>query len=147
MSDAPPDPATGPADRLEAAPTFPHKPFLRVGYDRAAVDEFVAKVALAVHNERQTSVSADDVARMRFPGRRLGRGYRMREVDDYLGAAEALLRARATSRGVGPEPDAHQDPHADPHHDPGHRHARTWWIYAIVLVLAVVIVVFPLAQT
>ena len=91
---------SSPEDEL---PTFPHKPFLRTGYDRRAVDEFVTKVGLAIHNERQTSVSADDVARATFPGRRFGPGYRMREVDDYLGVAEALLLIRATARGFGPD--------------------------------------------
>ena len=119
-------------------PTFPPKPLLGLGYDRAAVDEFVTVVVLALHNERQTRVSADDVARVRFPSRRLGRGYRMRDVDDYLGVAEALLRMRATARGEGP----------DPAPEPSHRHhPRTWWIYAVAAVLVVVIVVFTILQT
>ena len=121
------------------APTFPHKPFLRLGYDRGAVDEFVTKVVLAVHNERQTSVSADDVARMSFPSRRLGRGYRMREVDDYLGVAEALLRTRAATRGAGADPAPHPEHHR--------QHHPTWWIYAVAVALVVVIVVFTLMQT
>ena len=159
VSDAPPDPASDPArggtsgwprHRREsqeeepgsepAEPTFPPKPLLRTGYDRAAVDEFVTKVVLALHNERQTSVSADEVARKRFPARRLGPGYRMREVDDYLGVAEALLRLRATERGVGP------DPHT-PHEEPEHHHHPTWWIYGVAVLLAVVIVVFTLTRT
>ncbi len=135
MSDAPPDPA-----QVEE-PVFPHKPFGRLGYDRAAVDEFVTKVVLAVHNERQTSVSADDVARTCFPSRRWGRGYQMREVDDYLGVAEALLRMRAAGRGVGPD----REPHPEGVH---HRqHHPTWWIYGVAVVLAVAIVVFTLWQT
>jgi DivIVA domain-containing protein len=134
VNDAPPDPEP---DLGEPAPVFPHKPLLRLGYDRGAVDEFVAMVVLAVHNERQTSVSADDVARKRFPSRRLGSGYQMREVDDYLAAAEALLRSRAAARGVGPTPEP------EPHHD----HHPTWWIYAVAAVLVVAIVVFTLLQT
>ena len=35
---------------IREVPDFPHKPFLRLGYDRRAVDEFVTKVGLAVHN-------------------------------------------------------------------------------------------------
>ena len=147
VSDAPPDPASSPAeehDRVDpshpAVPIFPPKPLLQLGYDRADVDEFVTKVVLAVHNERQTSVTADDVARVRFPSRRLGGGYDMREVDDYLGVAEALLRMRATARGQGPD----LGPHAG---GPGHHHPRTWWIYAIALVLVVLVVVFTLTQT
>jgi DivIVA domain-containing protein len=134
VSDAPRDPA-----EVEAQ-GFPHKPFLRLGYDRGAVDEFVTLVALAIHNERQTTVSADDVARTRFPSRRLGRGYRMREVDDYLGAAEALLRTRAAN-GVGTRA-ATGGPHG--HH---HQHHPTWWIYGVAAVLVVAIVVFTLLQT
>ena len=119
-------------------PTFPPKPFLQLGYDRAAVDEFVTAVVLAVHNERQTRVSADDVAATRFPTRRLGGGYRMREVDDYLGVAEALLRMRATARGAS----------AGTVPEPSHRHhPPTWWIYGFAAVLVVVIVVFTLLQT
>ncbi len=147
VSDAPPDPVSGPAeehDRVDpshpAVPTFPPKPLLRLGYDRAAVDEFVTLVVLAVHNERQTSVTADQVARVRFPSRRLGRGYDMREVDDYLGVAEALLRMRATARGQGPDPEP-------PAEEPGHHHPRTWWIYAVALVLVVLVVGFTLTQT
>ena len=122
-----------------SVPTFPPKPFLRLGYDRGAVDQFVTMVVLAVHNERQTSVSADDVLSERFPGRRLGRGYRMHDVDEYLAAAEALLRMRESARGSGLGPG--------PHEVPAHRHPRTWWIYAVAVVLALAIVVFTLIQT
>jgi DivIVA domain-containing protein len=128
------------AEEVEA-PVFPHKPFLRLGYDRRAVDEFMTKVALAVHNERQTSVRAHDVASMRFPSRRLGSGYRMRDVDDYLGVAEALLRMREAARGVGPGPDP------DAEAASRRTHHRTWWIYAVAAVLVVVIVVFTLLST
>jgi len=163
VSDAAPDPATDPGDPGDPGhpgalgshegtgegagegeveePVFPPKPLLRLGYDRAAVDQFVATVVLAVHNERQTSVSADDVARQRFPSRRLGRGYRMREVDDYLGAAEALLRMRAAARGVAPDPE----PQAEPAHPRDHH--PTWWIYGVAVLIAVAIVVFTLLQT
>jgi len=123
-----------------AEPTFPPKPLLRTGYDRHAVDEFTTLVALAVHDERQTRVSADDVARHRFPGRRLGRGYRMRDVDDYLGVAEALLRTRETARGVAPDSSSL-------HAEPAHHHHPTWWIYAIAAVLIVVVIVFTVTQT
>jgi DivIVA domain-containing protein len=124
-----------------AEPTFPHKPFLRVGYDRGSVDQFVARVVLAIHNERQTSVSPEEVAGKKFPSRRLGRGYRMREVDDYLGAAEALLRMRAAERGAGPDSGrSHEEPTR-------HHHHATWWVFGIAAVLIVVIIVFTLAQT
>ena len=150
MSHARPVPATDPAPGLEvepagpghegpAVPPFPPKPLLRTGYDRGAVDEFATLVALAVHSERQTSVTADDVARQRFPARRLGPGYAMREVDDYLGVAEALLRSRATARGTGPDQDAP--------YEPEHVHHPTWWIYAVAALLVVVVVVFTLTQT
>ena len=154
MSDARPDPATGAATgpatgaatgpgtespEGPAVPTFPPKPLLRTGYDRGAVDEFATMVALAVHNERQTRVTADDIAQRRFPARRLGPGYAMREVDDYLGVAEALLRARATASGTGPDPEGPEEPE--------HAHHPTWWIYAVAALLAVVIVVFTLTQT
>ena len=152
MSNAAPDPAPdpgspvpvrGPAGDPEEVetPVFPHKPLLRLGYDRRAVDEFVTKVGLAVHNQRQTSVRADQVARMRFPSRRLGSGYRMRDVDDYLGVAEALLRMREAARGLGPDPDSDTDAAGRRQHHP------TWWIYAVAAVLVVVIVVFTLLQT
>ncbi len=152
MSDAAPAPATDPGDPVPArrqdgdteqveAPVFPHKAFLRLGYDRRAVDEFVTKVALAVHNERQTSVRAHHVARARFPSRRLGSGYRMRDVDDYLGVAEALLRMREAARGLGPDPDSDTDAAGRRQHHP------TWWIYAVTAVLVVVIVVFTLLLT
>jgi DivIVA domain-containing protein len=127
-----------------AEPTFPRKPFLRTGYDRGAVDEFVTKVVLAVHEEKQTSVSADDVAGVRFPGRRFGHGYRVREVDDYLGAVEALLRMRATARGVGPDPVAAAGPHAKERRH--HEHHPTWWIYGIAALLIVIIVVLTVTQ-
>jgi DivIVA domain-containing protein len=141
VNDAPRDPA-----EVETQ-GFPHKPFLRVGYDRAAVDEFVTLVALAIHNERQTTVSADDVARTRFPSRRLGRGYRMREVDDYLGVVEALLRMRATGRGVGPGPHRTDPETPEPQHRRHHEHHPTWWIYGVAALLIVVIVVFTVTQT
>jgi DivIVA domain-containing protein len=148
------DPARRPAEDLEdeagpdspdpaapTEPTFPHKPFLRVGYDRGSVDQFVALVVLAIYNERQTSVSPEEVARKKFPGRRLGRGYRMREVDDYLGAAEALLRMRAAERGAAPDSGgSHEEPAR-------HHYHATWWVYGIAAVLIIVIVVFTLAQT
>ena len=131
--------ALAPTDNA-APPTFPHKPFLRTGYDRAAVDAFVAKAVLAVHDERQTSVTAEEVARTRFPGRRFGSGYRMREVDDYLGVVEALLRMRATGRG------AHADPVPADVEREHHRHP-TWWVYGTALVIVLVVVVFTLTQT
>jgi DivIVA domain-containing protein len=134
VSDAGPDPATDPGE-----PTFPRKPFLRTGYDRACVDEFVAKVVLAIHDEQQTTVSADDVAQQRFPSRRFGSGYGMREVDDYLGVAEALLRMRATAHGAGPRPGSSPTT--------PRRHHATWWIYGIAAVLVVAIVVLTLTQT
>ncbi len=150
MSDAAPDPVSGPDEEHDeqhagadpsdpAVPTFAPKPLLQLGYDRAAVDEFVTLVVLAVHKERQTSVSADDVARARFPSRRLGRGYDMRDVDDYLGVAEALLRMRATARGRGPDPDL-QGGGAE-------HHPRTWWVYAVAVLLVLLIVGFMLTQT
>lgn len=150
MSDAASDPLGGPADQDRqhtgadpadpAVPFFAPKPLLRLGYDRAAVDELVAKVVLAVHNERQTSVGADDVARARFPSRRWGRGYDMRDVDDYLGVAEALLRMRATAQGRRPAPVPLTKESA-------HHHPRTWWVYAIAAVLVLVIVGFTLGLT
>ena len=125
-------------------PTFTPKPFLCTGYDRAAVDELVTKVVLAVHDERQTSVTADAVARTRFPGRRFGPGYRMREVDDDLGAVEALLRMRATARGATAYP-APSD--VEPELEPAHRSHATWWVYGTAALLIVVIVVFTMTQT
>ena len=122
----------------EAAPHFAPKPFLRTGYDRGAVDAFTTVVVLAIHEERQTTVTADDVARVRFPARRFGHGYRMREVDDYLGAAEALLRMRAAASGVAPDPERAEVPE--------HQHHPTWWIYGVAVLLAVVVVVFTLTQ-
>ena len=124
------------------APTFPHKPLLRTGYDRAAVDAFVAKAVLAVHDERQTSVTAEEVAGTRFPGRRFGSGYRMREVDDYLGVVEALLRMRATGRGAHPDPAP-----TDVGREPEHRSHATWWVYGTAALVIVVIVVFTMTQT
>ena len=125
-------------------PTFPEKPVLRLGYDRGAVDEFVTKVVLAVHQQRQTSVTAEEVARTRFPSRRLGRGYRMREVDDYLSVAESLLRMQARARGQAAAPRPDEPPEAaHPHHP---HHPRTRWIYAVAVVLVVVIVVFTATQ-
>ena len=152
MTDAAPDPATDREDRADRSgahaphqevetPVFPGKPFFRVGYDRHAVDQFVALVALAVRKERQTSVTADDVARTRFPSRRFGPGYRMRDVDDYLGVVEALLRTRATAHGVGPVASSDD---AQSHH---REHHPTWWIYGVAAVLIVVIVVFTVLQT
>ena len=126
------------------APTFSPKPVLRTGYDRAAVDAFVTKVVLAVHDERQTSVSADEVARTRFPGRRLGPGYRMREVDDYLGAAEALLRMRATARGVSPAPAPSG---GAGEHEVRHRSRATSWIYGVAALIIVLVVIFTVTQT
>jgi DivIVA domain-containing protein len=105
-----------------------------------------------VHSERQTSVSADHVAQTRFPGRRFGPGYRMREVDDYLGVVEDLLRMRTTDRGAGPDPDPDAEPTDAAGHHPRHRkqhrdHHPTWWIYGIAAVLIVVIIVFTITQT
>ncbi len=125
-----PDPETGPD-----GPRFPTARLLGEGYDAAEVDEFVAELQQALRRD-PPAMAPYEVADQRFAVSRFGRRYRLREVDDYLDEGKQRLRERHGDDAVANLEGRAPEPH----------HVRTWWIYAVALVLAALMVVFVLLQ-
>ncbi len=124
------DAATGLPD-----PQLPAARWAREGYSAAEVDDLVAQLQQSLRRDPPT-MAPYEVADQRFKVSRFGRRYALREVDEYLGQAQQVLRERhgedavANLEGREPEP----------------RHVRTWWIYLVALVLVALMVAFLLTQ-
>jgi DivIVA domain-containing protein len=120
------------SDPAVRRPQLPVSRFGAAGYRRSEVDAFVDRVVAAL-GEEPPSVTRAEVADQRFHVVRLRRGYRLREVDDWLDDVRAHLRHRRPD-----EPATHR----------GHarHHVRTWWVYAIAAVVVAAIVVFAVTQ-
>jgi DivIVA domain-containing protein len=65
------------------------------GYNRDAVDTFLARVG---------SASADEIQAVRFPYGRFSQGYDVHEVDAYLAGLEASRREAEREGEPGPDP-------------------------------------------
>ena len=116
-------------------PDFPSAPWAREGYGAGEVDEFVAELQKALHEDPPT-MAPYEVADQRFKVSRFGRRYALPEVDEFLHHGKARLRERhgedavANLEGRAPEP----------------KHVRTWWIYLVALVLVVLMALFLITQ-
>ena len=116
-------------------PEFPTARFPREGYGAAEVDEFVGELQRALRKD-PPAMAPYEIADQRFKVGRVGRRYRLREVDDYLDRAEAEFRERHGKDAVALVEGRPPVPH----------HVRTWWIYLIALVIAAALVAFLLTN-
>jgi DivIVA domain-containing protein len=117
------------------APEFRHAGFGREGYNIAEVDEFVAELQRALRHDPPT-MAPYEVADQRFRTARLRGGYRMREVDDYLDAAQDELRSRHGADAIAGLQGSRVEA----------KHFPTIWIYLVALVLIALIVGFAISQ-
>lgn len=121
-------------------PSFSKAAFGREGYAAEEVDAFAADAGMALHKD-PPGMAPYEVADQQFHVRRFRRGYRMRPVDDYLDEVQADLRRRHAGHDAvagldGQESEVRR----------AVRPVRTWWIYAIGLVLLAAIIAFGLRQ-
>lgn len=75
------------------AADFPAAGTLHAGYRRAEVDEFVADLRRALQHDPPT-MAPYEVGDVRFPAARREDAYAMQPVDEFLDAAQELLRER-----------------------------------------------------
>ena len=123
------DPTTAPP-----APAFPRTKIGSRGYSRKEVDRFVSLVDRALDRD-PPGLAPEQVEQWRFHGTRWRHGYAMEPVDTYLDEVGGVVRSRG-----GHQAEDLQGPR------PAH-HVRTWWIYALALVLSIVIAVFAFTVT
>lgn len=116
-------PSLAPAD-------FPPAGSLHSGYRRAEVDEFVAELRRALQHEPPT-MAPYEVGDVRFPVTRREDAYAMQPVDEFLDAAQVLLRQRHGADAV-----ADLDGHTVASDGP-----RAWWWLLVVAVVAIAAVV------
>lgn len=129
--EGPPQPSRDPLE----APSFLSARWPRAGYHTGQVDEFVADVRRALRLQ-PPGMAPYEVADQRFTVVRVGRGYDLKAVDDYLDRAERLLR-----QGHGADPLGALEGRTPPT-----RHVPTAWIYLLGLVLVAVIGIFAYTQ-
>jgi hypothetical protein len=128
--------SSGPATPASLSkPDFTHPGRGKEGYVADEVDQFVAKVRRSVRAD-PPSLAPYEVSDEMFGVTRRGRRYVLREVDDYLDAAEDVLReVHGQDAVAGVEGRRSED-----------QHVRTWWIYAIAVLLVAGMVAFALTQ-
>ena len=112
-------------------PELPSARFPREGYSAAEVDAFIDELQRALRKD-PPAMAPYEIADQRFKVSRLGRRYRLREVDDYLDRAQEQLRERHGEDAVAQLEGRAPEPH----------HVRTWWIYLIAVVIAAALVAF-----
>jgi len=112
-------------------PEFPTARFPQEGYSAAEVDAFTDELQRALRKD-PPAMAPYEIADQRFKVGRVGRRYRLREVDDYLDRGQEQLRERHGEDAVAQLEGRAPEPH----------HVRTWWIYLIALVIAGALVAF-----
>lgn len=123
-----------------AVPVLPLAQIGVAGYDCHQVDALLARVGTALGQDTGPCTLAEaEVAHARFRVRRLRRGYQMQAVDDRLDQLQAEVARRRPTAGE----DARGD---SPLETSEHRPVRTWWIYAVAGLLALLIVGFLVTQ-
>lgn len=98
-SDEPPG-EPRPERRRRSTRAFRLARFTALGYEREAVDRFLAEVELALGSTPPT-MAPYEVQDARFPAVRWSRGYDMREVDERLDRLHDELRELHGDDGVG----------------------------------------------
>lgn len=87
------------ADSAPPSAAFPEEGGRRKGYDRAAVDEFLARARDSFESGSDVALTANDVRLASFPLAR--RGYSIESVDAALGRIEDAFAAREREAALG----------------------------------------------
>jgi len=114
------------------ARAFKLAPFISLGYDRDAVDQFLADAERALSSTPPT-MAPYEIQDARFPAVRWSRGYDMREVDERLDRLRDELREIHGDDGVG---EVQGSSSARRHR----RLALAIYVVAAVIVLALLVV-------